>query len=305
MKTIGSFIIVLMTLVCYDGISQAKQEQKKKNAGRSTSSQENQNKNQQQPGGAESSSEGNLIGDQNESEGAGNTDAQSTSDYRNNEVSGNPNNISTDEGSHRRTSTGRETDESSGSINLDSAAAGQEGTTTSGQSTSADPDASNVPAVIQESSSQSGSPAVLSGEEGSDRDGTNNVQRAKPNMAGSDVKGLKYGKGKDSDREIREGTRRQAKEGVGNNVSRQRTKGQQGARQRANRSDNPHPRDMGTLPDQKLNEQGNQDEDDLPDAQSENNNITGQENSDQMLNRNSDEKKEGSKRKKRRWFGRN
>lgn len=51
--------------------------------------------------------------------------------------------------------------------------------------------AANVAPTDQEStSSQSGSPAVLSGERGSDRDGTNNVQRASMNMVGSPVKNL-------------------------------------------------------------------------------------------------------------------
>lgn len=43
----------------------------------------------------------------------------------------------------------------------------------------------NTPVVIQHTSSESGSPAVLSGNNGKDRDGTNNVQRATPNMAGA------------------------------------------------------------------------------------------------------------------------
>jgi hypothetical protein len=43
----------------------------------------------------------------------------------------------------------------------------------------------NTPAVIQRTSSESGSPAVLSGNNGKERDGTNNVQRATPNIAGA------------------------------------------------------------------------------------------------------------------------
>jgi hypothetical protein len=46
---------------------------------------------------------------------------------------------------------------------------------------------SNAPAVIQSTTSESGSPSVLSGENGSGRDGTNNVQRAKANIAGAEV----------------------------------------------------------------------------------------------------------------------
>lgn len=44
---------------------------------------------------------------------------------------------------------------------------------------------SNAPAVPQTTSSSSGSPAVLSGQNGEERDGTNTVQRASMNMVGS------------------------------------------------------------------------------------------------------------------------
>jgi hypothetical protein len=44
----------------------------------------------------------------------------------------------------------------------------------------------NTPAVIQRTTSESGSPAILSGEDGKKRDGTNNVQRATPNIAGAE-----------------------------------------------------------------------------------------------------------------------
>lgn len=42
-----------------------------------------------------------------------------------------------------------------------------------------------APAVIQRTTSESGSPAVLSEDNGRKRDGTNNVQRATPNIAGA------------------------------------------------------------------------------------------------------------------------
>lgn len=48
---------------------------------------------------------------------------------------------------------------------------------------------SNAPAVIQRSTSEGGSPSVLSDNNGYGRDGTGNVQRAKPNMAGAEVPG--------------------------------------------------------------------------------------------------------------------
>lgn len=62
-------------------------------------------------------------------------------------------------------------------------------TTATGSST-AGPAASNTPAIHQTTSSQSGSPAMLSDDQGSGRDGTNNVQKASMNMAGSPVKNL-------------------------------------------------------------------------------------------------------------------
>lgn len=52
---------------------------------------------------------------------------------------------------------------------------------------------SNAPPVAQSTSSQSGSPAVLSGQKGKERDGTNSVQRASMNMAGSPAANLNLG----------------------------------------------------------------------------------------------------------------
>ncbi len=46
---------------------------------------------------------------------------------------------------------------------------------------------SNTPAVIQRTQSESGSPAILSKENGEGKDGTNTVQRSKVNMAGAEV----------------------------------------------------------------------------------------------------------------------
>jgi hypothetical protein len=58
-----------------------------------------------------------------------------------------------------------------------------------GQATANDQKA-NTPAITQTTTSSSGSPAVLSGKNGSNRDGTNNVQRASMNMAGSPANNL-------------------------------------------------------------------------------------------------------------------
>jgi hypothetical protein len=59
----------------------------------------------------------------------------------------------------------------------------------SGSSSQGNSGSSNAPAVIQRTSSESGSPSVLSRNNGSDRDGTNNVQRSSYNMAGAKVSG--------------------------------------------------------------------------------------------------------------------
>ena len=57
----------------------------------------------------------------------------------------------------------------------------------------------NAGGLIQETSSGSGSPAFLSGKDGAERDGTNNVQRAEMNMAGSPVGNLRLNDGKPAD----------------------------------------------------------------------------------------------------------
>jgi hypothetical protein len=313
----------------FDGFSQAKQGQKKKStssaepagnagdpknaeAGRDNKGESETNKN---------SDNDPLLGEENDDAPGTQSTTTDNADYRNNRVSGNPNNTNVNEGSNRKNTETRETNESSGSVQLDSVSSsnqpGQEGSgSTTSENTQADPDASNVPAVMQENSSQSGSPAVLSGEEGSDRDGTNNVQRAKPNMAGSKVKGMHYGKGKDTDREIREGTKEQQKESVGNDVSRSRNKNQQGRRQRemnSNRSHtkNPHPRNTGAPADRQPgtdeSNYGNNkeaDDDRASSGQSENDNISEQENHDQMMNDRADQNQK-DKKKKKRWFRRN
>jgi hypothetical protein len=85
---------------------------------------------------------------------------------------------------------------------------------TGSSSGAANAQSSNAPAVTQETSSQSGSPAVLSPENGTDRDGTNNVQRAKPNMAGSPVGGIRA-KDVDEDNEIK---KRKANDQSSNNA---------------------------------------------------------------------------------------
>jgi hypothetical protein len=71
----------------------------------------------------------------------------------------------------------------------DTGNAAQNNTTSNGQNggeaNSSDPAISNVPAVPQKTSSDSGSPAVLSTSDGTLRSGTNNLPRATMNMAGA------------------------------------------------------------------------------------------------------------------------
>jgi hypothetical protein len=65
---------------------------------------------------------------------------------------------------------------------------------------------SNAPPVIQTTTSSSGSPGVLAEENGKQRDGTNNVQRASMNMVGSPVGNLNLGNARtvDADTELRD-----------------------------------------------------------------------------------------------------
>jgi hypothetical protein len=66
--------------------------------------------------------------------------------------------------------------------------AGSDGVVERNKDQSGRPAKGTAPAVIQRTTSESGSPAVLS-ETGDGRDGTNNVQRAKPNIAGAEEPG--------------------------------------------------------------------------------------------------------------------
>lgn len=181
-----------------------------------------------------------LLGEDND-KSKRSSDQNPSSDYRNNKVSGNPNNRNVNEGSNRR-SEGQNQSESSNAapaVNphnsnqtisdpgspapVDEVGAATEssqdntggtiGENTASQ-TPANPQTTNAPAVTQETSSQSGSPAVLSEENGSERDGTNNVQRAEPNMVGSPVKGIKTKGSVDENQEIRKGTNQQLDAGT-------------------------------------------------------------------------------------------
>lgn len=138
-----------------------------------------------------------LLGNDNGK--AGRPNSNERSNYRNNRVNGNPNNRNTGEGSNRRSV--QETSESS--MSDDDQAAEKSGAVRKSNTGSS--------SISDVSTSGSGSPAMLSDEEGSERDGTNNVQRAEPNMAGSRVDGLRSRRQVDPDREIRGGAIRQQK----------------------------------------------------------------------------------------------
>ena len=85
-------------------------------------------------------------------------------------------------------------------------AARQANSNNQGDQNASDERASNTPAVPQTTTSQSGSPAVLSKDNGEGRDGTNNVQRASGNMAGSPANNLNLDeiKTEDADSEMKD-----------------------------------------------------------------------------------------------------
>lgn len=141
-----------------------------------------------------------ILGEENE------TDAQpqdESSNYRNNRVSRNPNNVSVDEGGTRKGTNNRnETSESS------------EGVPNGSDQATNDNDAatSSAPVVNDMTSSPAGSPAIATDKPKSERDGTNTIQSAKPNMAGSPSNGINTGKKSiDADQEIRRTTMQQQK----------------------------------------------------------------------------------------------
>jgi hypothetical protein len=163
-----------------------------------------------------------LLGDDNR-DAKRRSDRNSNNNYRNNRVSGNPNNTDIEDGANREGSSRDGTDESAVADDADSTAMSENDQ--ANQNTG-----SGV--LLDESTSGSGSPAMR--QEGDERDGTNNVQRAKPNMAGARVEGIRAGRRQvDSDREIRNGTQTQQR---GNDVSRSRRAGQQGERMRQQNS---------------------------------------------------------------------
>jgi hypothetical protein len=190
------------------------------------------------PAGAEE-----LLGDSNDNRKK-RSNQDPSSEYRDNEVTGNPNNTNVNEGSNRR-STVQPQGEGSTAVpavnphntnqtvtNPGSSAPADEAvndTSGTNEGSASDEDSgddgatgsasgsqnSNAPSIIQETSSQSGSPAVLSEQNGTVRDGTNNVQRAEPNMAGS--KSTKGAQGVNEDEEIRKGSQSQMNNPAGSN----------------------------------------------------------------------------------------
>lgn len=96
---------------------------------------------------------------------------------------------------------------------------------------------SNAPVVLQRTTSESGSPSVLSKDNGRGRDGTNNVQRATYNMAGAEVPAnMNLSRKNRSEKNMNTGTRiMKQEEQPQNAVSRQtpRSNDQQADPQRA------------------------------------------------------------------------
>jgi len=144
-----------------------------------------------------------LIGEHNVKKPKPNEDG--SNNYRTNAVSGNPNNRTVDEGGNREATNPTETDESSTSSAGNNNANGNE-TQSNSDNASTGSVSPGSAGLIEQNSSTAGSPAVLSGKQGRNIDGTNSVQRAKPNMVGSDVSGIHTGKSVDQDRETRRTT---------------------------------------------------------------------------------------------------
>jgi hypothetical protein len=199
MKKIIAIVTMTFALVSFAAQAQDTKSKTTDSKKQSTNKSQNSDSNKKNAGSTDASGNNDELnsnnnpdnGNAHDNNGTGKTEAGNN--YRSNRKSGNPNNVSVDEGSNRETSSSpAQTNETSGADN-------------GGQGGKADPQASNAPTVIEETSSQSGSPAVLSGTKGEERDGTNNIQRAKPNMAGSSVNGLKI-KNVDEDKEIRKKT---------------------------------------------------------------------------------------------------
>lgn len=123
---------------------------------------------------APTGTENEIIGEENHNN-APQEELNGSDNYRKNRPKGNPNNRNVNEGSNNQTTEGETTESSTADgekINEGAASTDNSGV------------------VTHEETSGSGSPSILSDEEGNARDGTNNVQRAKPNMAGSPVNGI-------------------------------------------------------------------------------------------------------------------
>jgi hypothetical protein len=190
MKRITLSILIIMLVSV---LVNAQDQNKRKNQNQSTSS---QTQSTETEGEDET---GQLLGDENRKANKKNSEDQtSDANYRNNKVSGNPNNRSIGNTAEQESTTpsgaGQGTDSQNNNAgqgtsgdnatsndnedaNMQTAEdgnnEGSSGSTTT--TTTSDPNASNTPAVRQRTTSESGSPAVLA-EDG--RDGTNNMQRA-------------------------------------------------------------------------------------------------------------------------------
>jgi hypothetical protein len=167
----------------------------------------------------------NLIGNDNESDNE-EANEDDRANYRNNEVSGNPNNRTVGDGSDRESESGVNTNESSESVPAvgDESNHSHSNRSSSNQNqgnSSSQSNSNNATSVIEHTSSGSGSPAVPAGNNG--RDGTNTVQKAGKNMEGARSTGVRTGnKNVDQNEEIRKGTlQQQDNKPANNNTSEQ------------------------------------------------------------------------------------
>jgi hypothetical protein len=132
----------------------------------------------------------------------------------------------------------------------------------SGDAGTTNPAASNTPAVSQTTSSQSGSPAVLAEEDGRMRDGTNNIQRATMNMAGSPVDNMNVTEGNvNPNTEIKQSQRQSENRSVTPQKENQKlvnagTKGTNGGVDNNNRRQNDEVSDQTNSPNEKSQKSG-------------------------------------------------
>ena len=128
--------------------------------------------------------------------------------------------------------------------------------------------ASNTPAVSQTSSSSSGSPAVLSKEDGKGRDGTNNVQRASMNMAGSPANNIRVTNNKDANPDSEMSDRQNYEQDKQRSAQNQTDKDTNPAARESNEINNNSRRENNAASDQNLSSKEKNPADDAGDKKS-------------------------------------